>query len=45
MLMVATRSKLTTRSVLAAPSDTDILPNDRPETEVAAIVALGATGA
>ena len=43
--MVATRSKLTTRSVLAAPADTDILPNDLPDTEVAAIVALGATGA
>ena len=29
--------------VLAAPADTDILPNDLPDTEVAAIVALGAT--
>ena len=31
--------------VLTAPADTDILPNDLPDTEVAAIVALGATGA
>ena len=31
--------------VLTAPADTDILPSDLPDTEVAAIVALGATGA
>ena len=31
--------------VLTAPADTDILPRDLPDTEVAAIVALGATGA
>ena len=31
--------------VLAAPADTGILPDDLPDTEVAAIVALGATGA
>jgi hypothetical protein len=31
--------------ILAAPSDTDTLSNDLPESEVAAIIALGATGA
>ena len=37
--------KIDDEIVLAAPADTDILPNDLPDNEVAAIVALGATGA
>lgn len=37
--------KIDDEIVLAAPADTDMLPNDLPDTEVAAIVALGATGA